>query len=84
MKVKAEVFRLVNGYYKDANRKEEILIAVDSNGGYHLSYEFNRFTYVMGAKISSIRGYEYEIWCTEKDGNKIVYAFNEDEMQKSN
>ncbi len=89
MKVKAGVFRLVNGYYKNTNRKEEILINVYSDGGYFLSdvlddspLDFGRFNYVMGARISPIQGYEYEIWCVEKGGNKIVYAFNIDEMEK--
>ena len=83
------MFRLVNGYYKNTNRKEEILINVYSDGGYFLSdvlddspLDFGRFNYVMGARISPIQGYEYEIWCVEKGGNKIVYAFNIDEMEK--
>ena len=37
---------------------------------------------MMAAQISPIKGYEYEIWCVEKNGNKIVYAFNKDEMQE--
>lgn len=82
MKVKAEVFRIVNDHFKDSYRKEEILIDVDSEGRYFLSSS-GRFHYVMGARISSIIGYEYEIWCIEKNGDKIVYAFNKDEMQES-
>ena len=38
--------------------------------------------YSMGAKISSINGYEYEIWCIEENGNKLVYAFNKEEMKE--
>lgn len=88
MKVKAEVFRLVGDYYKDTFRKEEILIDVDSNGTYHFSavldggFDFSRFTYTTAAQISPINGYEYEIWCVEKSGVKIVYAFNSDEMKE--
>ena len=80
MKVKAEVFRIVNNHFKDTYRKEEILIDVDSEGRYFLSGS-SKFHYAMGARISSIKGYEYEIWCIEKDGNKVVYAFNKEEMQ---
>lgn len=78
-KVKAEVFRIVNNHYKDTYRKEEILIDVDSEGRYFLS---GSSKYAMGASISSIRGYEYEIWYIEPNGDKLVYAFNKDEMQK--
>ena len=79
-KVKAEVFRIVNNHYKDTYRKEEILIDVDSEGRYFL-YSPSMF-YSMGAKISSINGYEYEIWCIEENGNKLVYAFNKEEMKE--
>ena len=80
MKVKAEVFRIVNNRFKDTYRKEEILIDVDSEGRYFLSSP--SMFYSMGAKISSINGYEYEIWCIEENGNKLVYAFNKEEMKE--
>ena len=79
-KVKAEVFRIVNNRFKDTYRKEEILIDVDSEGRYFLSSP--SMFYSMGAKISSINGYEYEIWCIEENGNKLVYAFNKEEMKE--
>lgn len=79
MKVKAEVYRIVNNHYKDTYRKEEILIDVDSEGTYFLS---GSSKYAMGANISSIIGYEYEIWYIEANGDKLVYAFNKEEMQK--
>ncbi|MBR6841582.1 MAG: hypothetical protein IKM77_04705 [Prevotella sp.] len=81
MKVKAEVFRIVNNHFKDTYRKEEIYIDIDSEGRFFLSGS-NKLHYAMGASISSIRGYEYEIWYIEPNGDKLVYAFNKDEMQK--
>ena len=84
-KVKAEVFRAVNGYYKDANRKEDITISVCSDGKRYLkpkpSYSSNNVELACQVKISSLKGYEYEIWYHEKGGDLKIYAFNEQDIK---
>ena len=79
------VFRAVNGYYKDANRKEDITISVCSDGKRYLkpkpSYSSNNVELACQVKISSLKGYEYEIWYHEKGGDLKIYAFNEQDIK---
>ena len=86
LKVNAEVFRPVNGFYKDAHRKEEILIGIKSDGTREFLFSQTNILniiYAMPVTISPIEGYEYEVWCVEKGGSKKIFAFNECDLKKS-
>ena len=80
--VKAEVFRVVNKYYKDALRKETISIVRLSNGITILKsylHEY-RYTAIGREQYSSLPGYEYQ--CISMKGNDIkVYAYNESDKK---
>ena len=89
MKVSAEVFRTVNGYYKDVHRKEEIFICVCSDGKRYLlppkilgssKNVFDDIELAMPVNISPLKEYEYEIWYHEKGGDLKIYAFNEQDI----
>lgn len=89
MKVSAEVFRTVNGYYKDVHRKEEIIIYVCSDGKRYLKPNkivgssknfFDDIELAVPVNISSLKDYEYEIWYHEKGGEIKIYAFNEQDI----
>lgn len=76
--VNAEVFRVVNGFYKDALRKEMISIIRLSNGITILKDYLGTYKYtaIGREKYSSLPGYEYQ--CISMNGNDIkVYAYNE-------
>lgn len=79
--VKAEVFRLVDGYYKDANRKETISIVVLSNGITMMKKHFDcydRQSTLGWEEISKLPGYEYQCFSTDGRDDKF-YAYNEND-----
>lgn len=82
--VQAEVFRLVDGYYKDANRKETISIVVLSNGITMMKKHFDGYgyarTFLGEERISKLPGYEYQCFSTDGKDDK-VYAYNENDKK---
>lgn len=82
--VEAEVFRIVDNYYKDAHRKETITIVVLSNGITMMKKHFSPLlcerTGNGREEYSKLPNYEYQ--CFSIDGNDSkVYAYNEDDKK---
>ncbi len=82
--VEAEVFRIVDGYYKDTHRKETITIVVLSDGVTMMKKHFEPILYgrisIGKEKYSKLPNYEYQ--CFSIDGNDSkVYAYNEDDKK---
>ncbi len=81
--VHAEVFRIVDNYCKDANRKETISLVVLSNGITILKDMKDdwRKNSLARETYSKLSGYEYE--CTYIKGNDLkIYAYNERDKKK--
>ena len=77
--VEAEVFRIVDNYYKDAHRKETITIVVLSNGITMMKKHFSPLceqTSNGWEEYSSLPNYEYQCFSIDENDSK-VYAYNE-------
>lgn len=79
--IQAAVYRIVDGYYKNVNRKETIRPVLLSNGRVILRKYINDNLCPYGyEEITSIPGYEYQI-VDVVNNDAIIYAYNENDKK---